>query len=223
MRTQKEIENAIEVFKHELTIVPNYTMFGDNNHEAIEGIISFLKREETLDDIYERYSENTYSSVTDIELWLEGEGDLEDYLWNPDSIHYIADVETGRLDGSNPIHLEQLYVCPKPCGNCPFSNTSMRGFLGGYSINDFVEFHRTESSFPCHKLTKDDTNTHEAHKKIEEGRSMFCRGYVESLIKSAKSPRNNPLLMKAIEQVKASGLHDRTMSIFEFMEFHKII
>lgn len=111
----------------------------------------------------------------------------------------------------------------KTCGDCPFSNNSMRGFLADYSAEDFQNFQQAEMNFPCHKHMNDDgMSALEAHSRVDNGEMPFCRGYVESIIKSGAVPKKNTKLMEAIELVKLDGLSDNTMSMSEFREFHDL-
>ncbi len=114
-----------------------------------------------------------------------------------------------------------MNLCPKMCNECPFSNMSMKGFIADYSVMDFREMMRVEVSFPCHKsMGEDDTDSEAAKTSIDNGEMTICRGYVESIIKSAKSPYHNKQLVEAIKQVKEDGLSEHSMSIFQFIKHH---
>lgn len=112
-----------------------------------------------------------------------------------------------------------MKICPKLCNECPFSNTSMKGFLSNYSINDFILFQSKDILFPCHMLVPYDMTIDEAKTLIIEDKLPICRGYIESMRKSCKIPKNPEfaLLVKNVE------LSDNSMSIFEFATYHKII
>lgn len=114
-------------------------------------------------------------------------------------------------------------VCKKTCKECPFSNQSMKGWLADYDVQDIQNYMSREVSFPCHMMmSKDDMDANETKEAIANGEMSLCRGYVESVIKSAKMPYANKQLVEAIAQVREEGLSDNTMSIFEFINHHTI-
>jgi hypothetical protein len=114
-----------------------------------------------------------------------------------------------------------MSICKKICNECPFSNKSLNGWLGGYSIDDVMAFQRTETSFPCHKMmTQENLSQAQADKAIKNGNMKLCRGYVESMVKSCKSPFANQLLIEAIVKVKAEGLSEDSMAIWDFKKHH---
>jgi hypothetical protein len=216
IRTHKEKFLAIRTYQNELKVVPKQTMFGDDNHEAIRVSIDLLKGLRTFDDVYSEEDEdgepNTHlhGVASDIENWLSGDVELVDIIWNSESI--VSDMPEPKS--------ESVVVCAKMCKDCPYSKNSLSGFLADYSVDDFIAFQRDEVSFPCHKVTPEDTDTIDVHHEIMAGRSYFCRGYVESVIKSGKLPHTNELLKMAIEKVKESGLSEDSMSIIDFVKYH---
>lgn len=216
MRTAEEKFLAIRTLQNELRTAPEFTMFGDRNHEGIRYGIEILKGKKTVDDVYNDYEEgeddDVIGYVSDIKNWLAGDHELVVMLFNEDNL--VTEMKTPKK--------EPIIVCKKLCGDCPFANTSLKGFLAEYTIQDFIDMQTLELSFPCHKRTPADTTTHNVKKEIEKGNTYFCRGFVESIIKSAKRPYNNKLLVKAVEMVKADGLSDRSMSIMEFVKFHSL-
>lgn len=115
-----------------------------------------------------------------------------------------------------------MSVCKKICNECPFSNKSLNGWLGGYSIEDVISFQRNETSFPCHKMmSENNISQAQADKAIKNGTMKLCRGYVESMVKSCKSPFGNKLLVQAIAEVKAEGLSEDSMAIWDFKKHHE--
>lgn len=116
-----------------------------------------------------------------------------------------------------------MSVCEKICNECPFSKKSISGWLGGYEVEDFINFQRNEISFPCHKMMpKNDLTQLEVDKAIKNGEMKLCRGYVESVIKSAKSPFMNQTLIEAITYVKKQGMSEDTMPIWDFKKYHEM-
>ena len=113
-------------------------------------------------------------------------------------------------------------VCIKICNDCPFSNKSIRGWLADYSVNDIVDFQSNEAFFPCHKMmTENNLSQEDVRSAIMDGKMKLCRGYVESIIKSAKSPKFNSILKEAITIVKAQGLSKESMAIWDFIKHHE--
>jgi hypothetical protein len=115
-----------------------------------------------------------------------------------------------------------MSVCKKICNECPFSNKSLNGWLGGYTIDDVMTFQRTETSFPCHKMmTQENLSPTQVDRAIKNGDMKLCRGYVESMVKSCKSPFANKFLIEAIAEVKAEGLSEDSMAIWDFKKHHE--
>lgn len=213
-RTQQEIDQAIARIKGERPYVPNYNAFGDNNHELIDASIEALEGKwnykTNLEDIADEkgWDENVIIHLQEAVNFIEGHGNVEDLLWYPDKVYAVEEKKV-KLCG------------PKTCVDCPFSKNSMRGFLADYKTQDFIDFMNLEASFPCHNsMETEGKSLTEVAKDIEDGKKPFCRGYVESIIKSGKMPYKNKKLMEAIGIVKKDGLSENTMSIFEFINFH---
>jgi len=97
----------------------------------------------------------------------------------------------------------------------------MKGFLADYSTDDFRQFMNMELLFPCHMLVKGTMSAQDAHDAIAAGEMRLCRGYVESMAKSCKSPRDREFA-EVVKSVKEAGLSSNSMSIFEFQKYHTI-
>lgn len=109
----------------------------------------------------------------------------------------------------------------KMCNECPFSKNSLPGWLADYTPDEVIEFVTNEGLFPCHKMVKgDDLDQDEVEEKIESGEMKLCRGFVESIIKSAKSPRYNQTLIEAMKEVRAEGTSPESMAIWDFKKHH---
>jgi hypothetical protein len=116
----------------------------------------------------------------------------------------------------------QVNVCAKVCKECPFSKNSIPGWLADYTTGDFKDFMNNEVLFPCHMMMSEESLSHEeVQDKIQNGELKLCRGYVESVIKSAKSPRYNQTLKDAMVKARAEGLSDETMPIWDFIKHHE--
>jgi hypothetical protein len=114
-----------------------------------------------------------------------------------------------------------MSVCAKMCNECPFSNKSLSGWLGGYTFDDIQAFMRAEVSFPCHKMVVEQIDVFTANYKVQSGEMKLCRGYVESIIKSAKSPYMNKVLVEAVKQVRGEELSEDSMAMWDFKKHHE--
>lgn len=114
-----------------------------------------------------------------------------------------------------------MNICSKLCGECPFSNKSIQGYLANYDVDDIKNFMDSEALFPCHKMMPDeDLDQDEVQELIKNGELKLCRGYMESMIKSCKMPKHNKTLSEAIALVKEQGLSDKSMDIRQFIKYH---
>jgi len=220
MRTELEKKLAILTFKKEREIVQEITLFGDNNHTIIDYSIDVIEGKYDEDEIYnleeeEVITEGERSSIIEVCYWVTGNGEeLVDLLWNEESLVTELPNESKVVSQKH---------CAKTCKECPFSNTSLPGWLSDYTGQDILNFKNAEASFPCHmQMTDGDLSVEQTQQAIDKGEMKLCRGYVEFVIKSCKQVTKNEQLAKAIEEVKADGLSDHTMSMFEFFKHHKL-
>ncbi len=81
-RTQEEIQRQVDGLKKEKERLPEYSMFGDNNHAAIDAAIEVLEERRFASD-YEEYDESLHNFPEDdiehvhqmalqAENWLDG-------------------------------------------------------------------------------------------------------------------------------------------------------
>jgi len=119
--------------------------------------------------------------------------------------------------------IKSANICPKLCSECPFSTNSMRGWLADYTVQDIQDYVTHEGLFPCHKTVKGESlDQTEVQEALAEGKSVLCRGFVESMIKSGKMPKYSAVLKEAIRKVKEQGLNGDSMSMFDFAKHHTI-
>ena len=215
----------IKTLENELKVVPMFSMFQSDNHLQINTALDYLNGNRTFDDIEEEYIDEDYDVVGFVEGmrgYLDGSSgdELADIIWNSESIVIVEDL----IISDEPIaKTYNITVCKKLCGDCPFSKKSFKGFLADYTIQDFVDFQNNDVSFPCHKVMTDgDNSLDKVQKMFDNNELYFCRGYVESFIRSAKMPRTNTKLKEAIDIVRKEGLSDNGMSMHEFRKFHKL-
>ena len=114
-----------------------------------------------------------------------------------------------------------MSVCAKLCNECPFSDKSLSGWLGGYSFEDIQAFMRAEVSFPCHKMVDEQMDVFTANYKVQSGEMKLCRGYVETMIKSCQRPHMNKILVEAVNQIKSEGLSENSMAMWDFKKHHE--
>lgn len=112
-----------------------------------------------------------------------------------------------------------MITCKTLCNECPFSCNSSKGWLAHYTVMDFKDFMNNEILFPCHKLVTVDMSLIEASELIQQGKLRLCRGYVESMIKSCKLPKNLEF-QKVINQIKVEELSYKSMAIWDFTTHH---
>jgi len=116
-----------------------------------------------------------------------------------------------------------LETCKQQCKECPFKETSLRGWLGELDVSYFRPMMAIDNRFPCHmQLNSSDEEAHDEIKnKIDEGKIKICLGYLESMVKSNKVPRDREL-KKLYDKVKREGISSGTMDINEFERHHTI-
>ena len=82
-RTQKEIDRQINGLKEQRRLLPNFTLFGDNNWEQIDAQLDVLEGKKTPDDFYEDETSedfndgdnNTYFEAVKADEWFSGASD----------------------------------------------------------------------------------------------------------------------------------------------------
>jgi hypothetical protein len=232
MRTELEKKLAILSFLKDKLVIPEYNFFGDNNHKAYDIAIECLKGQHDYDDIYAMCDTDLDDEWSEPEL-TDGEKDIVigvldwmDCSSGEELIELLFDE--GSLVTELPTESDtckpKFTICPNLCKECPFSKESPKSWIADYKPSDFQKYMTGEVSFPCHMQMPDvDTLSPEACKEaIANGEAKLCRGYVESIIKSCKSIRDNEQLKEAIEIVKAQGLSDKSMPIWEFVQHHSL-
>ncbi|VAW95327.1 hypothetical protein MNBD_GAMMA22-36 [hydrothermal vent metagenome] len=73
-----------------------------------------------------------------------------------------------------------LSICKKICKECPFSQSSPKGWLGPHSLEAVIETQQQGKLFSCHMVRKQDM----VHQDIECGDIRICRGFIASATKS---------------------------------------
>jgi len=216
MRKQTEIDRMIKALLKQREALPEINFFNENNHILIDTQIEILEGKIlSEDEVYDRedeFSEGQPSDVCQAFDWLHERIKDEDLV----DAEYLENIEE---EETKP----KLKVCSKLCGECPFSNKSIRGWLTDYTIEDIKTFQRNDGLFPCHKMVEGDgLSQAEVSKAIEAGEMKMCRGYVESIVKSAKLPQKGSALYEAYLTVKAEGTSEKSMTIWDFEKHHTV-
>lgn len=115
--------------------------------------------------------------------------------------------------------MEQIKYCGEnPCKDCPFTSTSIPGWLGGNLLEDIVRYYQVDALFPCHRTLPESTSMDEVRFDIMAGKVKICRGYLEMMKVSCKVPRNSWLA--GIVNKIVPG--DSAMMLHEFVEHHTV-
>jgi len=226
-KNQREIKIMILALEKQREALPEFTAFGDNNWEKIDYQIDILKGVSEFsdaDDVYDREDElgDATSEIAAAFEWMEGTVDNDSLV--DDEYYEAAQKELDELNTKGGLApTNKVSVCPKMCKECPFSKNAMPGWLADYTPQDIQNYMSHEAFFPCHMMMPegvDDMNQQQVQDAIAAGEMKFCRGYVESMIKSGKMPYKNKALVEAYNKVKAEGVSPNTMNIFEFTKHH---
>ena len=73
-RTQKEIDRQINGLKEQRRLLPNFTLFGDNNWEQIDAQLDVLEGKKTSEDFNDG-DNNTYFEAVKADEWFSGASD----------------------------------------------------------------------------------------------------------------------------------------------------
>jgi hypothetical protein len=108
-------------------------------------------------------------------------------------------------------------TCKKSCNECPFTKTSLAGWLADYTPQDLHTLVMSERPFPCHMTHKEDMLSWE-----DAGTEKYplCMGALKYMKKAGKLPRNKDL-MDAMKDISRDDL-DNILSLREFFEHHKV-
>jgi hypothetical protein len=106
----------------------------------------------------------------------------------------------------------------KPCGECPFTNKSLGGFLPGYgSAFRLHSFVMSEAYFPCHMQLPKGAGS------IPMEMARFhprCAGSLIYMKKACKFPENRKLKLLLDEVTPEEK--ELVMSVPEFMKHHEL-
>lgn len=116
-----------------------------------------------------------------------------------------------------------LEICPKVCKECPFLNTSIRGYLGPYQADEIMDIQQYEGLFGCHLQLGQ--NEKENQSKILSGEIKICRGYILSATLSCKQFGQNPIYGKALRElqnkVNSEEGKEKILTKFNFRQYHE--
>lgn len=80
VRNDEQKASMVEALRKMKNKAPEYTMFGDNNHEGIDAQIAVIEEEQDEDAVYDRYpddeeDQHTRDMALDAVNWLNGSQD----------------------------------------------------------------------------------------------------------------------------------------------------
>ncbi len=113
-----------------------------------------------------------------------------------------------------------LSICKKMCGECPFSESSPKGWLGPHSLEGILKTLHQGDLFSCHMLRRIDMNQQD----IENGDVRICRGFVASATKSGIVFDRDTETQRAISDLQILVSHEAkedSSSILSKDEFEK--
>src|SRR6185369_4064435 len=97
-----------------------------------------------------------------------------------------------------------MKICSKPCNDCPFVKTSLKGWLGPYSgPQELHNLVMSEKPFPCHLSHEEiDVEWNEVGEEFP-----YCKGALGYMRKAFKIPRN-PVLAKLVKEINKEELEN---------------
>lgn len=116
-----------------------------------------------------------------------------------------------------------MRVCSKICKECPFSNTSAKGYLGPHTIVEIMECIQWEVPFTCHMHRDHDSSMDD----IDIGKLPVCRGFIACANKSFKLFGSNQKYgkdLRALQDLVKSEDSDLSgvLSMREFRKYHNV-
>ena len=111
----------------------------------------------------------------------------------------------------------EFSVCKKPCNDCPFTKSSLPGWLADYTPQQLHMLVMSETPFPCHLTHEDDISIKEA------GTTKYplCAGALAFMKKNGKMPKDLKLA-KFVGEISRESLSE-ILSVREFYKHHEII
>lgn len=107
-----------------------------------------------------------------------------------------------------------MNTCKKVCNECPFSKSSLRGWLAGYTADELHRIVMSEMHFPCHLTHKDRIPWDMTHKYPR------CKGSLIYMKKNCKLPRDKEL-KRIIDNIPPEE-RDTILTAPEFFSHHKL-
>ena len=96
----------------------------------------------------------------------------------------------------------ELKTCEKVCKECPFRKDSMKGWLGGFDVDEVLDAQQYEQLYSCHLHRGEDSAQNE--KDIESGDIPICRGFLISAYLSCKVFGQHPQTGKSLRELQDS-------------------
>lgn len=117
-----------------------------------------------------------------------------------------------------------LIAKKKMCGECPFKKDSMKGWLGGETVEQTLNAQQHEHLFSCHQTRGSSEEVNEVF--IKRGEQPICKGFLLSAKLSAKMfgqhPTNGKELKRLVDEMNISEEErEVVLKRHEFREHHK--
>lgn len=81
--TASEVATEIAALKAAKSYAPQFTKFGENNHESIDRQVEFLSGDiDTTAEEFEEFSSREQSAIAEAEEWLESGGEAPSAGWD---------------------------------------------------------------------------------------------------------------------------------------------
>ncbi len=108
----------------------------------------------------------------------------------------------------------------KPCNDCPFRKNSLKGWLGGVSVQETIQIAHSEYDFQCHKtrVSEEDYEHEEDYLEAEE-KIQHCVGRLLYAAKNFKMFRRKDL-QELTDELEKENSMDNILNFKEFKEHH---
>lgn len=121
--------------------------------------------------------------------------------------------------------MSNLVARKRMCGECPFRKDSLKGWLGGETVDETLNAQQFEHLFSCHKNRTEDQKLN--LELIKDGQQPICRGFLVSAKLSAKMFGQNvangaELKRLTNEMVISEEEKENTLKRWEFREHHTL-
>ena len=175
-KSESEISTEIAELLRIRDAVRKTSFFGENNRHAIDAQIAVLKSRMIEDEVHERfgseafedadeYCEHDFSNAMDALQWMQGEssdseGLSPSELWMPLVDESLLPKKEKPV--KKPAKRKQLITSDEavdakcqhttPCSDCPWGRTALNKWLGGATIDEWIQTAHGDHKVDCHTL-----------------------------------------------------------------------